>query len=111
MDAARVATLRVGTSTYLFTEDDAITMLDEFRRAFGWAAVAFTRRDVEDAHGEEITDEEWSEVQATYEWRRAMVERMTEAGFAAMDGAVEVLMAGVDDMAEDFLLNHDARNP
>jgi hypothetical protein len=48
----------------------------------------FGRGDVESAAGRELTDEEWEQIKATYEWRKGLPDRLTERGWEIIHEAL-----------------------
>lgn len=60
-------------------EQDAIELLVWLRERYGWAGVMFTRTDVEEEVGRELTEEEWERISEQKVWRE-MGSVILEAG-------------------------------
>ena len=66
-------------------ESAAMHNVWNIEREFGWAGTFMTRGDVESELGRDLTDDEWSEVQGSWEWRKGIQEQMAQAGFELID--------------------------
>ena len=66
-------------------ESAAIRNVWDIEREFGWAGTFMTRGDVESQLGRDLTDDEWGEVQGSWEWRKGIQEQMAQTGFELID--------------------------
>ena len=76
------------------TEDQAFTILHQLRLRFGWAGTMFCRGDADALMDGEhamdaMTDEQWWDLQMTWEWRKGLQEIITERGFEIISIAVD----------------------
>lgn len=76
-------------------ENAAMRNVWDIEREFGWAGTFMTRGDVESQLGRDLTDNEWEQVQGSWEWRKGIQEQMVQTGFELIDMMLRDL--GLDD--------------
>ena len=76
-------------------ESAAMRNVWDIEQAFGWAGTFMTRGDVESQLGRDLTDDEWEQVQGSWEWRKGIQEQMVQTGFELIDMMLRDL--GLDD--------------
>lgn len=81
----------IGKVVVEMDNDDAISLLGQFREVFGWEGTEFQRVDVEEVLGRPLTEDEWDDVQGNYFWRKGITESACEGGWAAIDNLLNDL--------------------
>lgn len=84
-------TFTIAGQTIELDNDEAIDLLNQFRRVFGWEGTEFQRVDVEETLGRPLTEDEWNEVQGNYFWRKGITESACEGGWSAIDNLINDL--------------------
>jgi len=83
------------------TEDQAIDMVIELERRFGWSATIITRRDVEDRVSRKMTDDQWQTLTSSRQWQRHVADAMWEGVGDAVFQAVEDVLGIERDDSDD----------
>lgn len=77
------------------TEQDALVLLTDLDKRFGWSSLALTRDSVEHIFSHKLTDEEWDELRYSDEWHPNL-------GNLIYDGAVALVIDAVLKVLPDF---------
>lgn len=79
------------------TEDQAIDMVIELERRFGWSATIITRRDVEYTVNRPLADDEWAKLTGSRQWSRHVADALLAPSIQAVRQAVEDVLPEDDD--------------